>query len=162
MRDLTGQRFGQLVVIELAERHARRVFWRCLCDCGKAKNVESSNLHNGRTNSCGHLRSLGHPRRRPHPVAPTRLRGRIRPEYGVYRSAMNRCRNPRVTDFKYYGGRGIEFRFTSFEHFLTTLGPRPADNLSVDRINNDGHYEPGNVRWATPSQQARNKRRSAA
>lgn len=78
-------------------------------------------------------------------------------EYNTYLRAKGRCTNPRQPDYSRYGGRGIEFRFTSFEQFFTELGRRPP-GLSLDRINNDGHYEPGNVRWATRSQQVRNQR----
>jgi hypothetical protein len=95
---------------------------------------------------------------------PVRVSGRgdstgpHRSEYNTYRSAMARCRNPKNISFAYYGGRGIEFRFASFEEFLAKLGPRPAGML-LDRIDNDGHYEPGNVRWATPGQSANNRRK---
>ena len=79
------------------------------------------------------------------------------PEYKAYQMAKYRCTNPRCPSFKDYGGRGIEFRFTSFKQFFALLGPRP-EGMSLDRIENDGHYEPGNVRWATPSQQQNNVR----
>jgi hypothetical protein len=73
--------------------------------------------------------------------------------------AKRRCKNGK--DFANYGGRGIEFRFTGFEQFYAELGPRPSPEHSLDRIDNDGHYEPGNVRWATQSQQQKNKRINA-
>lgn len=76
------------------------------------------------------------------------------PEYRVYCRAKQRCRS----NDKNYGGRGIEFRFNSFDEFFAEIGRRPSSEHSIDRINNDGHYEPGNVRWATLSEQARNKR----
>ena len=79
------------------------------------------------------------------------------PEYVAYRDAIQRCRSPRRRDYARYGGRGIEFHFDSFEQFYAELGPRPA-GMSLDRINNNGHYEPSNVRWATPSQQRANQR----
>lgn len=82
------------------------------------------------------------------------------PEYAAYRRARNRCLNPNAVGFKYYGGRGIEFRFTSFEQFLDAVGERPSSRHSLDRIDNEGHYEPGNVRWATPRMQVRNRRTS--
>ena len=75
---------------------------------------------------------------------------------GVYRWAKARCRNPNVAQYKDWGGRGIKFLFNSFEEFLTVLGPRPP-GYSLDRINNDGHYEPGNVRWASRKEQNSNK-----
>jgi hypothetical protein len=79
-------------------------------------------------------------------------------EYQAYHSAKNRCNNPRNPGYKYYGGRGIRFLFTSFEQFFAELGPRPP-GLSLDRIDNDGNYEPGNARWAARSEQRRNQRR---
>jgi hypothetical protein len=82
---------------------------------------------------------------------------RRNPERCAYNNARNRCTNPEHRAWEWYGGRGIEFRFTSFEQFLTELGPRPS-GMSLDRINNDGHYEPGNVRWTTDKEQAKNKR----
>jgi hypothetical protein len=78
-------------------------------------------------------------------------------EYRTFKSAKARCTNPNSSSWKNYGARGIEFRFTSFETFFAELGPRPK-GLTLDRINNDGHYEPGNVRWATRSEQMYNQR----
>lgn len=80
------------------------------------------------------------------------------PEMRAYKSAMIRCR-PDNKDRKDYAGRGIKFLFSSFDQWMAELGPRPSPNHSVDRINNDGHYEPGNVRWAVPTEQARNRRK---
>ena len=81
------------------------------------------------------------------------------PEYRAFSAAKYRCNNPCVPGYKDYGGRGVRFLFASFEEFYAELGPRPGAGYSVDRINNDGNYEPGNVRWATWSQQIRNQRR---
>jgi len=79
------------------------------------------------------------------------------PEYGAYTGAKYRCTNPRAASWPDYGGRGIKFLFARFEDFVACLGPRP-EGLTLDRINNDGHYEPGNVRWASPSENTRNSR----
>ncbi len=79
-------------------------------------------------------------------------------EYVVYRAAKQRCRNPNQKQYKDYGGRGIEFRFTSIVDWVAELGPKPGPDYSVDRINNNGHYEPGNIRWATKVEQSRNAR----
>lgn len=84
------------------------------------------------------------------------------PEYRAYNDAKTRCTNPNVGSWEYYGGRGIQFRFTSFMEFLDEIGPRPSPNHSLDRINSDGHYERGNVRWATKSEQMKNRRMTEA
>jgi hypothetical protein len=79
------------------------------------------------------------------------------PEYWAFRSAKQRCTDPALRQYKDYGGRGIQFRFADFNEFFAELGPR-SEGMELDRINNDGHYERGNVRWTTRSQQMRNKR----
>lgn len=86
-----------------------------------------------------------------------RLRKEYKAEYAAYRNAKYRCETPRSKDYFRYGGRGIQFRLPTFEQFLTHIGPRPA-GMTLDRINNDGHYELGNVRWATPVTQSNNQR----
>ena len=80
------------------------------------------------------------------------------PEYHVYAVAKDRCTNPNSQRWYTHGGRGIEFRFTNFGEFYAELGPRPSTDYSLDRIDNNGHYEKGNVKWATRSEQQKNKR----
>jgi hypothetical protein len=83
--------------------------------------------------------------------------GKITSEYNTFKRAKQKCTNPRATQYKDYGGRGIKFLFKSFQDFFRELGRRPCGKV-LDRINNDGHYESGNVRWATRTQSSRNRR----
>ena len=84
--------------------------------------------------------------------------GKRTPEYRAYANAKSRCNNPKFTGYEYYGGRGIEFRFSSFLEFLHEVGLRPSKTHSIDRKNSEGHYEKGNVHWATKQDQSRNTR----
>lgn len=86
-------------------------------------------------------------------------RAKPKSEYTAYTSAKGRCNNPNNNRYKDYGGRGIEFRFTDFEEFYAEVGDKPSPKHSLDRIDNDGHYEKGNVRWATPIEQGRNRQK---
>lgn len=108
---------------------------------------------------CNHLYPktavIGRPKTHGH-----NANGRISPEYNSWRSAKQRVMNPNRPEWSYYGGRGIHMCqewLDSFTAFFEHMGPRPGPKWSLDRIDNDGHYEPGNVRWATASQQARNR-----
>ena len=80
------------------------------------------------------------------------------PEYSTWTGMLKRCRNPKHNSWKNYGGRGISVKFASFEEFFAEIGPKPSPDLSVDRIDNDGNYESGNIRWATRSEQRMNTR----
>ena len=147
VRDLTGQLFGKLAVIEqdgFTKNGMSR--WLCQCDCGNTITVQLSGLTHGGKNSCGCVRR--------HRAKHVRL---YKSERGIYKGARGRCTNPNNKAYSRYGGRGIKFLFASFEQFISELGPRPEPKYSLDRIDNDGNYEPGNVRWATPVQQARNR-----
>jgi hypothetical protein len=87
-------------------------------------------------------------------------RGRRTPELRAWHHMRERCNNPNDSAFPYYGGRGIEVRYESFEEFLADVGPRPSSAHSIGRIDNEGHYEPGNCRWETRKQQNSNTRRN--
>ena len=80
------------------------------------------------------------------------------PEYQVYQTAKDRCTNPNSQRWYTHGSRGIKMKFESFDEFYAHIGPRPSKDYSLERIDNDGHYEPGNVKWATRSEQQLNKR----
>jgi hypothetical protein len=153
-KNLEGMVFCRLTVLCRAENIGNSTAWTCKCQCGGIKIARSSMLVGGRTRSCGCLNSeLSRSRRTTHGKSKT-------VEYKSYFQAYERCSNKNRKDYPRYGGRGIEFRFTSFEQFLSELGPRP-EGCSLDRIDNNVHYEPGNVRWASPVEQANNKRNSA-
>lgn len=154
MYDLSGRRFGRLSVLHRVPTTVKKkvITWLCRCDCGERVPVQSNNLLEANTRSCGCLQRDATKKRltthgEKHSI-----------EYRIFHAAKNRCRNPRNPKWRIYGARGIRFKFRSITHFLQCIGRRPAKNLSLDRIDNDGHYEPGNVRWATRSQQMRNRR----
>lgn len=158
--DLTGRRFGRLVAQAkegLATDDEAR--WRCLCDCGNETCVRSSSLRNGTTQSCGCLRrELLSTRPLKHGQA---RHGRLTSEYDAWHAMKQRCLNPNHAAYANYGGRGItvcQQWLESFEVFFADVGLKPDPELTLDRIDNDGSYEPGNVRWATRSQQNSNQR----
>jgi len=145
-----GDKFGRLTTVERVFRKPRWR-WLCQCDCGAQTIVASHNLL-ASTNSCGCWRR---DRLKSHGLTECA-------EYWIWVDIKQRCLNPKSRSFVWYGARGItvcdEWR-DSFQAFYDYVGPRPSRELSIDRKNNDGNYEPGNVRWATASEQARNQRR---
>lgn len=158
-KDLTGKRFGRLTAQWPAGKRIGSIVWLCLCDCGKLKLVGLVKLTSGNTRSCGCLQrecriTHGH----------SGVAGQKRsPEYLAWANMIQRCTNPKYPQWKDYGGREItvcpQWR-ESFAAFLKDVGFRPNPNLTIDRENNDGNYEPGNVRWVTRKVQSNNQRRS--
>lgn len=151
---IVGQRFGRLVTQRRLEDGSIpcRSKWECACDCGATAVVEASNLKYGSTKSCGCLRRA---QLRKHGCVDT-------PEWRTWASMNSRCDNPRNRSWGRYGGRGVKIsdRWRSFENFLSDMGRRPSRFHSIDRIDSDGNYEPGNCRWATAQEQSDNKRRT--
>lgn len=150
--DLTNNRFGRLLVLKRRKNdQSTHAVWKCVCDCQTTTTVTSTSLRSGNTKSCGCLRrDKIRKARTTHGMSSC-------PEYFSFKSAKARCRNAKNSSFKNYGARGIKFLFRSFEDFFAELGVRPK-GTSLDRINNNGHYKKGNVRWTTRRKQNNNRR----
>ncbi len=156
-RDLTGLKFGQLTVTGIARRGVvagkSAIFWGAVCDCSAATEVITNSLTSGNTRSCGCLISKGGEKRATHGMSYTAT-------YAAWAAAKARCTNRDHPSWDDYGGRGIsmcESWMTSFEAFFAHMGHVPA-GLELDRIENDGDYEPGNCRWTDRVTQIGNQR----
>lgn len=156
--DLTGQRFGRLTVLKFDRQDSfRQYMWICKCDCGNVTSVRGYSLRSGNTQSCGCIQKETNIKlRQTHGQAHTRL-------YNIWQSMKQRCSLPSTSCYKYYGGRGIKVceewqKFEPFYHWAISNGY--ADNLTIDRINVNGNYEPSNCRWITIKEQASNTRRN--
>lgn len=149
LKDMTGQKFGRLTVIERGENSKQgRARWVCECECGGTALAIGSNLKNGNTTSCGCSR-------KSHGRAGTAF-------YKVWANMKARCGAPADARFPEYGGRGITVceRWQDFENFQADMGEGYEPGLQLDRIDNDGPYSPDNCHWATPTQNCNNTRRT--
>lgn len=146
----TGAVFGRWTVLALAPRDqwvGRSAHWLCRCECGTQRAVRGPDLRHGRSTQCSSCVNRTHG-------------GSQLPEFCVWHSMLQRCCNPRLANYKNYGGRGITVceRWLEFANFLEDMGDRPSAKHSIDRIDNDKGYSKENCRWATQSQQRRNAR----
>lgn len=155
LKDLVGQTFGQLTVISAAgmDEKGQRL-WLCECSCGGTKETRGSNLRGGFVKSCGCL-----PRgAKPNPDVKTK-----HPLFQSWSSMVQRCTSEKNDSWPNYGGRGIKVHedWSEFEPFrdwvLENLGERP-EGMTLDRVDNDGHYEPGNLKWSSRHDQSMNRR----
>lgn len=153
--DLRGLKFGRLTATRCVGIHPekRLIMWECICECGTLVTSAASYLVTGNTRSCGCLkmdilkaRCLKHGSSRSC-------------EYNIWNMMLQRCNNGKCKDFPAYGGRGIRVcdRWSKFENFLADMGRRPSTDHSIDRVENDGNYEPSNCKWATMKEQQTHK-----
>jgi hypothetical protein len=163
-QNLTGGRYGQWLVLFYAgvSRTGPSSMWQCRCNCGVERIVGGSELTCDRSKSCGCRTGVARVVRVP--SRPSKTHGMFgTPEYGSWTSMIQRCCNPKAKGYHNYGGRGIricaEWR-ASFQAFFAHVGRRPSPDHSIDRIDNEGHYEPGNVKWATDREQNSHRRDS--
>lgn len=156
VKDITGQQFGRLVVQNYIESREiqpgkKASFWLCSCSCGGTKEASTDDLTSAKVQSCGCLETENRITHGLHHL----------PEYKIWASMCQRCYNPKATGYEDYGGRGITVAAEwkeSFERFIKDVGQRPGPEYSLDRIDNNLGYFPGNIRWATRKQQQRNMR----
>lgn len=157
-KDLSGQKIGRLSIIE-KYGHASDgvILWKCRCDCGNICTVRADSLNHQTTLSCGCLkREMDKDRLKTHGLSNMKL-------YHVWLSMKDRCLNPRNKSYFYYGGRGIAVCEEWLESFLPfyewSINHGYKEGLTIDRINNDGNYEPDNCRWTTWDVQSKNRRK---
>jgi hypothetical protein len=163
--DISGERFGKLVVVSRAGSDSfGNATWLCRCDCGGKSIVSGNQLRRTgekATRSCGcagleKIANKNRARLKTHGYTVNRT---PRPEYYSWASMRSRCLNPNAPNYHLYGGRGITIcdRWGKFENFLSDMGPRPKGR-SLDRKDNSGNYEPRNCKWSTPKEQSNNRR----
>lgn len=159
--DITGQTFGGLIAVSFysKDRNGNHHKWLVRCVCGNEFVINKNRLMNGETFTCGCISTI----RRARPVNHGHsIKGFVTSEYRSWCAMRARCLKENHPSYKDYGGRGITVcqEWMDFEVFLKDMGRKPSPKYSIDRINNDGNYEPSNCRWATAKQQANNRKRN--
>ena len=158
--DLQYKVFGKLTVLKRGENRVEpsgktKVYWLCRCECGTEKEFEGSSLRQGTSRSCG---CVGKERIKNFNLSHNMSKSK---EYRAWQKMKERCYNPNIERYPVYGGRGIKVCdrwLESFDNFYEDMGPRPSSKHSIDRIDVNGDYEPGNCRWVTMQEQHYNKR----
>lgn len=154
-----GEKFNRLTVLSVLPNTIRNlVAVECLCECGRTVSLPLSSVKLSRTKSCGCMKLDGSGRKKStatHGLSKTRI-------YSIWASMLQRCKPTGKSSHKHYGGRGISVckRWRKFEAFYSDMGDPPTNKHTLDRLDVNGNYEPENVRWATPAEQASNKRTS--
>lgn len=157
--DLTGQSFDRWTVVDYSGSHKKRTYWSCICDCGNTGKIEAYSLKKERSRSCGCFgREKAIKDNTSHGQG---KRGEESKEYRCWRHMKDRCYSPKDGQYHNYGARGITVceRWRKFENFFEDMGKCP-EGLTIERVNNDGNYEPGNCKWATKEEQMNNTRRN--